>query len=83
MTTKGLHIINRAYNRNQVFTLYKAGADDIVRETFDTSLRAGRYALETLGLKDYEANEAAKTFCQHDREAMQNLAKLWDPKIQS
>jgi CPA2 family monovalent cation:H+ antiporter-2 len=76
-----LHIINRAYDRNQVFALYKAGADDIVRETFDISLRAGRYALETLGLTDYEADEAAKTFYQHDRESMQDLAKLWDPKI--
>ena len=76
-----LHIISRAYDRNQVFALYKAGADDIDRETFDTSLRAGRYSLENLGLTDYEPDEPAKTFYQHDREAMQDLAKLWDPKF--
>ena len=77
----GLHIIARAYDRAQVFELYNAGADDIVRETFDSSLRAGRYVLENLGLSDYEADTAAKTFYQHDREAMKDLAQLWDPKI--
>ena len=77
----GLHIIARAYDRAQVFELYNAGADDIVRETFDSSLRAGRYVLENLGLSDYEADTAAKTFYQHDREAMRDLAQLWDPKI--
>ena len=76
-----LRIISRAYDRNQAFALYKAGADDIVRETFDTSLRAGRYSLENLGLTDYEPDELAKTFYQRDREAMQDLAKLWDPKF--
>ena len=77
----GLHIIARAYDRAQVFELYNAGADDIVRETFDSSLRAGRYVLENLGLSDYEADTAAKTFYQHDREAMKDLAQLWDPKV--
>ena len=77
----GLHIIAHAYDRGQVFALYNAGADDIVRETFDSSLRAGRYILENLGLSDYEADVAAKTFYQHDREAMKDLAQLWDPKV--
>ena len=77
----GLHIIARAYDRGQVFALYNAGADDIVRETFDSSLRAGRYVLENLGLSDYEADVAAKTFYQNDRKAMKDLAQLWDPKV--
>ena len=76
-----LHIIARAYDRTHVFALYKAGADDIVRETFDSSLRAGRYVLENIGLTDFEAAEAEKIFSQHDRSAVRELAELWDPAI--
>ena len=57
-----IHIIARAYDRVHVYNLYQAGADDIVRELFDGSLRAGRYALENLGLTEYEAAEAEHVF---------------------
>lgn len=76
-----LHIIARAYDRNHVFQLYQAGANDIVREMFDSSLRAGRYVLENVGLSEYEAANAEQTFYAHDREAMRELAELWDPKV--
>ena len=76
-----LHIIARAYDRVHVFRLYQAGADDIVRELFDGSLRAGRYVLENLGLSEYEAAEAEKVFYHHDRDAVQQLAELWDPNL--
>ncbi|MDG1430005.1 MAG: monovalent cation:proton antiporter-2 (CPA2) family protein, partial [Paracoccaceae bacterium] len=36
-----LHIIARARDRTAVFQLYQAGANDIIRELFDSSLRAG------------------------------------------
>ena len=55
-----LHIIARAQDRSDVFRLYRAGADDIVREMFDSSLRAGRYVLENIGLSEFEAAEAEK-----------------------
>ncbi len=76
-----LHIIARARDRGQVFRLYQAGANDIVREMFDSSLRAGRYVLENMGLSDYEASVSAQTFFQHDREAVRELAQLWDPDV--
>jgi len=76
-----LHIIARAHDRNHVFQLYQAGANDIVREMFDSSLRAGRYVLENVGLSDYEAAQAEKVFYQHDREAIRDLAQFWDPNI--
>ncbi|MBT9383727.1 monovalent cation:proton antiporter-2 (CPA2) family protein [Pseudooceanicola sp. CBS1P-1] len=76
-----LHIIARAYDRPHVFRLYKAGADDIVRETFDSSLRAGRYVLENIGLTEFEAAEAEKIFFHHDRKAVRELAELWDPEV--
>ncbi len=76
-----IHIVARAHDRNHVYELYRAGADDIVRETFDSSLRAGRYVLENIGLSEYEADSAERTFYDHDRYAVQQLAEVWDPNI--
>jgi len=76
-----LHIIARAYDRNHVFELYQAGADDIVREMFDSSLRAGRYVLENVGLTEYEAAEAEHKFYAHDRYTVRELAELWNPNL--
>ncbi|MEP1352579.1 MAG: cation:proton antiporter [Tateyamaria sp.] len=76
-----IHIIARAYDRVHVYNLYQAGADDIVREMFDASLRAGRYALENLGLSEYEAAEAEQLFYAHDRVAVRRLAELYDPNV--
>ncbi len=75
-----LHIIARAYDRTHVYRLYQAGADDIVREMFDSSLRAGRYVLENVGLSEYEAAEAEHTFYDHDRESVRELTQVWDPE---
>lgn len=74
-----LHIIARARDRTDVFRLYNAGANDIVREMFDSSLRAGRYVLENIGLSEFEASELEKTFYKHDRNSVRELADLWDP----
>lgn len=76
-----LHIIARARDRTHVFRLYQAGANDIVRELFDSSLRAGRYVLENMGLSDFEAAEIEKTFYRHDRHSVRELAALWNPDI--
>ena len=76
-----LHIVARARDRTHVFRLYNAGANDIVREMFDSSLRAGRYVLENMGLSEFEASEIEKTFYHHDRHSVRELAALWDPNI--
>ncbi|MHA6344892.1 monovalent cation:proton antiporter-2 (CPA2) family protein [Roseivivax sp. CAU 1761] len=76
-----LHIVARARNRSHVYELYRAGANDIVRELFDSSIRAGRYVLENVGLTEFEAAEAQKTFYHHDRHTVRELAKLWDPAV--
>jgi len=80
-TRPELHIIARARDRVHVHELYDAGADDIVREMFDSSLRAGRYALENLGLSEFEAAEVEQAFYQHDRTALRELAALWKPGV--
>ncbi len=76
-----LHIVSRAYDRTQVYRHFRAGSNDIVRELFDSSLRAGRYVLENMGLSSYEAAEAERMFFAHDRVSLRELADLWDPDI--
>jgi monovalent cation:H+ antiporter-2, CPA2 family len=76
-----LHIVSRARDRTDVYRHFQAGSDDIVREMFDSSLRAGRYVLENMGLSEYEAAEAQRTFFSHDRASVRELAELWRPDI--
>lgn len=76
-----LHIIARAQDREHVFELYRAGANDIVREYFDSSLRVARYALENMGLSDFEASEVQKLFFQLDRASIKELAEVWKPGV--
>ncbi len=76
-----LHIIARAHDREAVFRPYRAGADKIVRELFDSSLRAGRYTIEALGFSDHEAAQQELAFYRHDRTTNQQLAPLWDPDL--
>ncbi len=76
-----LHIVVRARDRVHVYELFRAGANDIVRELFDSSLRAGRYVLENMGLSEFEAAGMEQFFFKKDREAMRALAELWDPDI--
>ena len=76
-----LRIVARARDRVNVYQLYEAGADHIVREMFDSSLRAGRYVLENVGLSQYEAAELEKIFYRHDRAGLRELAELWKPGV--
>ena len=79
MRRPDIQIIARARDRVHVYELYQAGADKIVRETFDSSVRAGRYVLESMGFTDYEAATLSQAFWRLDRAAMQDLAELWVP----
>ncbi len=74
-----LHIVARARDRVHVYELFQAGANDIVRETFDSSVRAGRYVLENMGFTEYEAAKLSQTYYKVDRAAMRDLAQLWVP----
>ena len=76
-----LVIVARARDRVGVYELFDAKADHIVREMFDSSLRAGRYVLENLGLSQYEANELERIFYRHDRAGLRELAELWKPGV--
>ena len=74
-----LHIVARARDRVHVYELFQAGANDIVREMFDSSVRAGRYVLENIGFTEYEAAKLSQTYYKVDRASMRDLAALWVP----
>jgi voltage-gated potassium channel Kch len=76
-----LHIIARANDRHHVYDLYTAGATDIVRELFDSSVRAAGYALTALGHHPFDVEKATHAFVLHDRETLKILAALWDPEV--
>ena len=76
-----IHIVARAHDRLHVYELYRAGADDIVREMFDSSLRAARYVLENIGLSEFEAHQMEIAFYRHDRQLLRELSQLWRPGV--
>jgi CPA2 family monovalent cation:H+ antiporter-2 len=76
-----VYIVVRAIDRHHVYELWSAGARDIIRETFDASLRAGRSALEALGIHPYDAERQVRGFVINDRDQMLALASSYDPGI--
>lgn len=76
-----VYIVARAMDRNHVYELYAAGCRDIIRDTFDSSVRAGKSALIALGMHPYEAERLSRDFVTNDREAMVKLASVYDPDI--
>ncbi|WP_421790672.1 cation:proton antiporter [Hyphobacterium sp.] len=72
-----IHIVARAIDRHHVYQLYAAGANDIIRETFDSAVRAARSALEGLGEHPFEAEKAVRYFVRHDKETIRKLAAAW------
>ena len=76
-----VHVVARAIDRQHVYELYAAGCRDIIRETFDSGVRAGRSALEALGMHPFEAELKARRFVEQDKRALATLASLYDPDI--
>jgi CPA2 family monovalent cation:H+ antiporter-2 len=76
-----VHVIARAVDRFHVYDLYAAGCRDIIRETFDSGVRAGRSAFEALGVTHPEAERMAQNFVDEDKAAILELAPLWNPSI--
>ena len=73
-----VHIIARAIDRIHVYNLYSAGCRDIIRDTYDSSIRTGRSALEALGISKEWATKLASQFEEKDRQALIDLAPLYD-----
>ena len=70
-------IIARAIDRQHVYELYAAGC----RETFDSSIRAARTALEMMGSRSFDAELMVQDFIERDRHIIQEMAPHYDPDI--
>jgi len=76
-----VYVVARAVDRHHVYELWAAGCRDIIRDTFDSSVRAGRSALEALGVHPYDAERQVRGFVLNDKEQMFALASSYDPDI--
>ena len=72
-----VHITARAIDRNHVYELWAYGCRDIIRETYDSSLRMGRSAFEALGMDRQQAQAATDAFEEMDRRSMPAVADLY------
>jgi CPA2 family monovalent cation:H+ antiporter-2 len=71
-----VHVITRAVDRDHVYDLNAYGCRDIIRETYDSTLRMGRSAFETLGVGRETARKMIEIFNESDREAMMAVADV-------
>lgn len=72
-----VHIVARAIDRPHVFELWETGCRDIIRETYDSSVRAGRSVLEALGYVREEAQKMVDEMEEFDRGTMPEMAGLY------
>lgn len=76
-----VHVMARAHNRHHVYHLWAAGCRDIIRETYDSSLRMGRSAYEALGVEPGKAAAMAEAYNAMDRRSMLDVADAYDINI--
>ncbi|NVE94027.1 cation:proton antiporter domain-containing protein [Altererythrobacter lutimaris] len=76
-----LHVIARAIDRNHVFELWSYGCRDIVRETYDSSVRMGRSAYQALGIDRQNAQAMADAWEEMDRRSLREVADFYDMSI--
>lgn len=78
-----LHVVVRAKDRDHVYRLWAIGARDVIRETYDSSLRMGRSAYEALGADRQTAQAMVDAWEERDRTSMRAVADLYRLDIPS
>ena len=73
-----VHVIARAVDRWHVYDLWSAGCRDIIRETYDSSIRAARSTFEALGFERAKAERLTGVFEDFDRTTMLEMAEAYD-----
>lgn len=76
-----VHVVARAMDRTHVYELWATGCRDVIRETYDSSLRMGRSTLEAMGLDTSQATHLRNQFEQADRNGMLELAEVYKPGV--
>ena len=73
-----LKVFARARNRQHVFRLMDLNVEEIVRDTFFSSLELARYVLEALGYDRETADEHLRRFREHDERVLANQYPVYD-----
>ena len=72
-----VRIIARAIDRWHVYDLWETGVREIIRETYDSSLRMGRNVFEGIGYSRDDAQAMVDEFYARDQAAMYDMAALY------
>ncbi len=75
-TFPDLHVIARAVDRDHVYDLWHKGCRDIIRETYDSSLRIGRSAFEAMGIERSAADRMVEAFHAQDQDMMLTISEV-------
>lgn len=81
-----VHVVARAIDRWHVYDLWAVGCRDIIRETYDSSIRAARSTFEAIGYDRAKAEQLTGVFEAFDRKTMQEQAKAYnihDPRSET
>lgn len=73
-----LKIVARAHNRMHAYKLYALGVNEVIRETFESSLSAASNTLMHLGFTEGQALERADMFRLHDEKLVQDAVAHHD-----
>ena len=78
-----LRIIARARNRQHAFRLMDltADPDDVVRETFYSSLKMATLTLRALGMSEDEARASVALFREHDERLLRDQHLVYDDDV--
>ena len=72
-----VHVVARAIDRWHVYDLWAAGCRDIIRETYDSSIRAARSVFEAIGYSRPDAEKLIAVFEAQDRKTMLESAEAF------
>ena len=78
-----VHVIARAIDRDHTYQLWSVGCRDIIRETYDSSLRMGRSAFEAMGSSRAVSQQMVDEFHATDQRNMVEVADVYDVNIPS
>ncbi len=73
-----LPIVARARDVGHWQKLRSRGISVVERETFESAILVGRKALESLGVRPYEARERADQFRSHNIKSLEQILPLWE-----
>ena len=73
----GVWVLARAFDRGHGYRLRKAGADDVVSETYHSALEMGGHAMTALGVHPLRSRQMTWAFQQNEEAHEDELYEAW------